>query len=43
VKVGKTIDVMIGTFCIHYRLPLLHDDGDFDSMVKFLGMGVIEA
>jgi hypothetical protein len=27
---------MIGTFCIHYRLPLLHDDRDFDPMVKFL-------
>jgi len=42
VKVRKTIDVMIGTFCIHHRLPLLHDDGDFDPMVKFLGMEVIE-
>ena len=28
VTVRKTIDVMIGTFCIHYRLPLLHDDRD---------------
>ena len=35
--VRKTIDVMIGTFCIHYRLPLLHDDRDFDPMVKFWG------
>jgi len=42
VMVRKTIDVMIGTFCIHYRLPLLHDDRDFDPMVKFLGLEVIE-
>jgi len=26
-----------------YRLPLLHDDGDFDPMVKFLELEVIEA
>jgi predicted nucleic acid-binding protein len=38
VTVGKTKDVMIGTFCIHYRVPLLHDDRDFDSMSKFLGL-----
>ncbi len=41
VTVGKTIDVMIGTFCIHYQLPLLHDDRDFDPMVRFLGLKVI--
>ncbi len=41
--VRKTIDVMIGTFCIHYRLPLLHDDRDFDPMVKFLGLKIVDA
>jgi len=41
VTVRKTIDVMIGTFCVHYRLPLLHDDRDFDPMEKFLGLDVI--
>jgi predicted nucleic acid-binding protein len=41
VTVKKTIDVMIGTFCIHFELPLLHDDRDFDSMVKFLGLKTI--
>lgn len=41
VTVRKTIDVMIGTFCIHYHLPLLHDDRDFDPMVKFLGLEII--
>ena len=43
VTVRKTIDVMIGTFCIHYRIPLLHDDRDFDPMVKYLGLEVIDA
>ena len=42
VTVRKTIDVMIGTFCIHHRIPLLHDDRDFDPMVKFLGLEVID-
>jgi len=42
VTVRKTIDVMIGTFCIHYKLPLLHDDRDFDPMVKFLELKTID-
>ena len=42
VTVRKTIDVMIGTFCIHHQLTLLHDDRDFDPMVKFLGLEVID-
>jgi predicted nucleic acid-binding protein len=41
VTVRKTIDVMIGTFCIHHHLTLLHDDRDFDPMVKFLGLEII--
>jgi predicted nucleic acid-binding protein len=42
ITVRKTIDVMIGTFCIHYQLPLLHDDRDFDPMVKLLGLKIIQ-
>lgn len=42
VTVRKTMDVMIGTFCIHNELVLLHDDRDFDPMVKFLGLEVID-
>ncbi len=42
VTVRKTIDVMIGTFCIHYGLRLLHDDRDFDPMAKFLGLKTID-
>jgi predicted nucleic acid-binding protein len=42
VTVRKTIDVMIATFCIYYKLSLLHDDRDFDPMAKFLGLKIID-
>lgn len=42
VTIRKTIDVMIGTFCIHYGLPLLHDDRDFEPMVTLLGLETID-
>ena len=42
VAVRKTIDVIIGTFCIHNQLTLLHCDRDFDPMVKFLGLEIID-
>ena len=42
VTVRKTIDVIIGTFCIHNRLTLLHCDRDFDPMVKYLGLKIID-
>jgi predicted nucleic acid-binding protein len=42
VTVRKTIDVIIGTFCIHYQLPLLHDDRDFEPMVTYLGLKTID-
>jgi predicted nucleic acid-binding protein len=38
----KTIDVIIGTFCVHHELPLLHDDRDFDPMVEHLGLKVVD-
>lgn len=38
VTVGKTIDVMIGTYCIEVELPLLYSDRDFDPMVDHLGL-----
>ncbi len=38
VTVRKTIDVIIGTFCIMEDLPLLHDDRDFDPMVSHLSL-----
>jgi predicted nucleic acid-binding protein len=41
VTVRKTIDIIIGTFCIYYQLPLLHDNRDFDPMVKFLELKIV--
>jgi predicted nucleic acid-binding protein len=38
VTVRKTIDVMIGTYCISRQLPLLHADADFEPMVRHLGL-----
>ena len=38
VTVRKTIDVMIGTYCIANNIPLLHADRDFDPMVSTLGL-----
>ena len=38
VTVRKTIDVMIGTYCLEKHIPLLYADRDFDPMVKHLGL-----
>ncbi len=34
----KTVDVVIGSFCIDERLPLLFSDRDFVPMVEHLGL-----
>ncbi len=39
--VRKTIDVLIGTFCLRNDFPLLHDDRDFDPMEKHLGLKAV--
>jgi predicted nucleic acid-binding protein len=41
VTVRKTIDVIIGTYCILEGLPLLHDDRDFDPMVSHLSLKIL--
>jgi hypothetical protein len=41
VTVRKTIDVIIGTYCILENLPLLHDDRDFEPMVSHLSLKII--
>ena len=41
VTVRKTIDVIIGTFCIMEGFPLLHDDRDFDPMVSHLSLKIL--
>ena len=40
ITVRKTIDVIIATFCIENGFELLHNDRDFDSMEKILGLQV---
>ena len=40
VTVRKTIDVIIGTFCIEKGFELLHNDRDFDPMEQYLGLKV---
>ena len=41
VTVRKTIDVIIGTFCIHNQLTLLHCDRDFDPMTQHLDLKTV--
>ncbi|MEN6577230.1 MAG: PIN domain nuclease [Phycisphaerales bacterium] len=41
VTVRKTIDVIIATFCIENDLPLLHNDRDFEPMVRHLKLETI--
>jgi hypothetical protein len=42
VIVRKTTDVIIGTFCIHNQLALIHCDRDFEPMVKYLDLKIID-
>ena len=41
ITVRKTIDVIIGTFCIERGHQLLHDDRDFLPMAAHLGLHVL--
>jgi len=41
VTIRKTIDVIIGTFCLHHQFVLLHDDRDFVPIEKYLKLGTI--
>lgn len=38
ITVRKTADVIIATFCIDQKLPLLFSDKDFKPFVKHLGL-----
>lgn len=38
ITIRKTVDLIIGTFCIERGHSLLHDDRDFEPMVRFLGL-----
>ena len=38
ITIRKTIDLVIGTFCIERNHVLLHSDRDFEPMEHFLGL-----
>jgi predicted nucleic acid-binding protein len=42
VTVHKTVDVIIGTFCIHHNISLLHNDQDFGPISRHLGLNVVK-
>ena len=41
ITVRKTMDMLIGTFCIEHDLSLLHNDRDFDHLEQHLGLRVL--
>ena len=41
ITVRKTVDLIIGTFCIDQSHTLLHDDRDFDPMEAHLGLRIL--
>ncbi len=41
VTVRKTIDLIIGTFCIENEIQLLHNDKDFYPLEKYLGLQTV--
>jgi predicted nucleic acid-binding protein len=41
ITVRKTVDLVIGTFCIEGGHSLLHEDRDFDPMAAHLGLKVV--
>ena len=38
ITIRRTADIIIATFCIEHRLPLLHSDRDFVPFEKHLGL-----
>jgi predicted nucleic acid-binding protein len=38
ITVRKTIDMLIATWCIENRVPLLHNDSDFHIVARHLGL-----
>ena len=42
ITIRKTIDMIIGTFCIENRYTLLHDDKDFDHLEKHLKLKAVK-
>ena len=42
VTVRKTVDIIIGTFCIYNNIHLLHDDQDFHPLTRYLGLNEVK-
>jgi predicted nucleic acid-binding protein len=38
ITIRKTVDLLIGTWCIENRRPLLHNDSDFQPIGRHLGL-----
>ena len=43
ITVRKTIDMIIGTFCIENDFALIHNDKDFEPLEKYLGLTVLKS
>jgi hypothetical protein len=43
ITIRKTIDLLIGTWCIENGRMLLHRDRDYDAMERHLGLRVLHA
>jgi predicted nucleic acid-binding protein len=41
ITIRKTIDVIIGAYCLQHGCGLLHDDRDFEPMARYLGLRVV--
>jgi predicted nucleic acid-binding protein len=41
VTIRKTIDVLIGTFCVERGFRIAHYDSDFDLMARHIGLDVL--
>ncbi len=42
IAVRKSQDVIIGYYCIHFKLPLLHSDKDFENMATAADLKIYE-
>jgi predicted nucleic acid-binding protein len=41
IRIRKTIDVIIGTFCAENNFDLIHFDKDFDFMAPVIGLKIL--
>lgn len=40
ITIRKTIDIIIGTFCVENNFDLIHFDKDFDFMAPVIGLKI---